>query len=179
MANKTRHNVKDDGLGFEFNLPNPLIILGLLVVLVGEIGLVYEKIYQIQDGLFQSFDVMIFLLTWYALLTTPLADLIRNIYVLFAWIVICTLYCLYKFDKDVFTAIVPFGVLFYSQICRFTFKCVMGYYPIHLLFDNLPFHRFSKINNRKSTKVDFWYSSIYAFVGILLTVIFGMMNLKK
>lgn len=168
---KKRLNEKNDGLGFEFNIPNPLIILSLLVILVGELGLIYEKFNQIQNGLFQSFDVLIFLLTWYALLTTPIADLIRNIYVLFAWIAICTLYCFYKFDKDVFTAIVPFGVLIYSQICRFTFKYVMGYYPIHLLVDNLPFHRFSKINNRKSTKVDFWYSIIYAVVGIFLTII--------
>lgn len=180
MATIKKQNKEiESRFGFDFNLPNPLIILGLTVVLIGAIGLVYEQINQIQNGLFKTFDVIIFMLTWYALLTTPLADLIRNIYVLIAWIAICSLYCFYKLDKDVFTALVPFGVLIYSQICRFSFKYIMGYYPIHLLFDNLPFHRFSKINNRKSTKIDFWYTCIYAFVGILLTVIFGIMNLKK
>jgi len=179
VKTKQRPIEKDTGLGFEFNLPNPLIIFGLLIILIGAIGLVYEQINQIQNGIFKTFDVIIFLLTWYALLTTPLADIIRNIYVFIAWIVICSLYCFYKLEKDVFTALVPFGVLIYSQICRFTFKYFMGYYPIHLLFDNLPFHRYSKINSRKSTKIYFLYTFIYDFVGILLTVIFGIMNLKK
>lgn len=179
MKTKQRPIEKDTGLGFEFNLPNPLIIFGLLIILVGAIGLVYEQINHIQNGVFKTFDFIIFILTWYALLTTPLADLIRNIYVLTVWIVICAFYCYYKLEQDVFTALVPFGVLIYSQICRFVFKYLMGYYPIHLLFDNLPFHRYSKINNRKSTKIDFWYTCIYAIVGILLTIIFGIMNLKK
>jgi hypothetical protein len=164
--------------GIDLNKPNFLVSLTLIIILVIETVLIFKKGENLRNELWKSFDAIIFVFAYFVLLTTPIVEWLRNIYALFGWLLICVLWYLYKVEQDFLTAILPFSVLIYSQVSRLLFKSIMGYHPIHLLFYRRPVHRYSKLNNRKSTKTDYWYSIIYFVVGLVLTM-FVFVILKK
>jgi len=155
--------------GIDIGKPNLMVFFILIIIVAIEIGLVYSK--QKNIGIWESLDAIIFVFAWFSLLTTPIVEWLRNIYILIGWFLICIIWYFYKVDQDFLTAILPFSVLIYSQISRLLFKSIMGYHPIHLLFHQYAIHRYSKFNNRKSTKVDYLYSMIYSVTGLVLTII--------
>lgn len=158
-------------LGFDLNKPGLIAISILIIILAIEIGLLMNQ-QEIQDiEIWKNLDAFVFVFTWFGLLTTPIVEWLRNVYVFIVWLLICILWYFYKVEQDFLTAILPFSVLIYSQICRLVFKSIMGYHPIHLFFNRFAVHRYSKLNKRKSTKTDHRYSMIYAVVGIVLSII--------
>ena len=165
--------------GFDLNKPSLIAISILIIILAIEIGLLINQ-KEIQDiEIWKNLDTFVFVFAWFGLLTTPIVEWLRNVYVFIVWLLICTLWYFYKVEQDFLSAILPFSVLIYSQICRLVFKSIMGYHPIHLLFNQFAVHRYSKLNKRKSTKNDHRYSMLYSVVGIVLTIIVGIINLKK
>lgn len=165
--------------GFDLNKPS-LIALSILIIIVAiEIGLLINQ-QEIQDiEIWKNLDAFVFVFAWFGLLTTPIVEWLRNIYVFIGWLLICFLWFFYKVEQDFLSAILPFSVLIYALICRLIFKTIMGYHPIHLLFNESAVHRYSKLNKRKSTKIDYRYSMLYSVVGLVLTIIVGIINLKK
>jgi hypothetical protein len=165
--------------GLDIKRPKFLVISLLIIILSIEIGLLNNK-QEIQDHeVWKNLDALVFVFAWFALLTTPLVEWLRNIYVLVGWLLICMLWYVYKVDQDFLTAVVPFSVLIYSQISRLIFKSIMGYHPIHLLFNQFAVHRYSQFNKRKSTKIDYRYSMIYSVVGMVLSIVIGIITIKK
>lgn len=175
-------NLKDqitNRFGFDFSKPNIFVILTLIIVVLIEIGLFYNK-QEIQNiEILKNLDAYLFVFAWFSLLTTPLVEWLRNIYVFLGWTLICILWFLFKSSQDFLTAILPFCVLIYSQISRIIFKFITGYHPIHLLFNQYAVHRYSLLNKRKSTKIDYRYSMIYSVVGIILSLVVGIIYVKK
>ncbi len=166
-------------LGIDKSKPNFIIVFILVIVVAIEIGLINTQENNQVNEVWKSLDALILVVAWFALLTTPLVEFLRNIYTLITWMIICLLWYIYKEKQDFLSAILPFFVLLYSQISRLLFRSIMGYHPIHLLFNQFAVHRYSKLNKRKSTKIDFWYSVIYSLVGIFSSTIAGIVNLKK
>jgi hypothetical protein len=172
MKSKDKKTYK---FGFELNKPKieVIIILGFLLSIM--IGLLVQKS---ENEIWKNLGGLYLVFSWFSLLTTPLVEWLRNIYVLIIWTLICLLYFFYKIEHDFLSAILPIGVLIYSQICRYIFKIIFGYYPIHLMFNQNAYHRYSEINKRKSTKIDYRYSIIYSVFGIVLSIIIGTIKIK-
>jgi hypothetical protein len=170
-------NKKIYKFGFELNRPKNevFIVLGILLTIM--IALFVQK-NQIQSEISKKISAILSVFSWFSILTTPLVEYLRNIYVMIIWTIICFLYLFYKVDEDILTAILPTCVLIYSQISRYLFKGIFGYYPIHLTFNQYAVHRYSEINGRKSSKIDYRYSLIYTITGILLLIICVIIKLK-
>ncbi len=164
--------------GLDLNRPNPRVIILLLLFLLSVLFLIYNKDQFDYLGIWKNLDTILFLIGWFGLLTTPLVDWLRNTYVFIGWLLFCLLWFYYKSDMDFFTAILPLCVLFYSQVSRLIFRWQMGYHPVHLFFNQYVSHRYSKLNKRNSTKIDFRYSVVYTVIGLLLSIVIGIINLK-
>jgi hypothetical protein len=161
--------------GFELNKPKIQVSIILIFLFIIVLGLLIQKK---GNEIWKNLDRFFLVFSWFSLLTTPLVEWLRNIYVLIIWTLICLLYLFYKIEYDFLTSILPICILIYSQICRITFKTIFGYFPIHLLFNHNAQHRYSEINNRKSKKIDYRYSMIYSIVGIILSIIIITFKIK-
>jgi hypothetical protein len=168
-----------DKLGIDVNKPNFIVLIILTIVVAIEVFLICNNDKTHDDQEWQNLDGYVFVFTWFGLLTTPIVEWLRNIYVFIGWIFVCSLWLLYKVDEDFLSAILPLSVLVYSQISRLIFKSLMGYHPIHLLFHQYPVHRYSKLNKRKSTIIDYKYSMLYSIVGLVVSIVVGIYYVKK
>lgn len=166
-------------LGFVMSKPNLISVIVLSLCLFIEFMLIFKKQQFQEKDVLKNLDALFFVFAWFSLLTTPLVEWLRNIYVLTGWFGICIIWFYYKVELDMLTAFLPLGVLVYSQISRLIFRRIMGYHPIHLIFNQYASHRYSAINKRKSTKIDYRYSMIYSITGLVLTILIGMINIKK
>lgn len=176
-SEKKRKKIFD--LGFVTSKPNLISIIILPLCLIIEIILIFNTQQFQEKDVLKNLDALFFVFAWFSLLTTPLVEWLRNIYVLIGWFGICIIWFYYKVEQDMLTAFLPLGVLVYSQISRLIFRRIMGYHPIHLIFNQYASHRYSAINKRKSTKIDYRYSMIYSFTGLVLTILIGIINIKK
>lgn len=165
--------------GIETSKPKLIVIIVLSLCLFIELILIVKKEQFQEISALKNMDALFFVFAWFVLLVTPLVEWLRNIYILNGWLVICLIWYYYKEQHDMLTAIIPLCVLIYSQISRLIFKMIMGYHPIHLIFSQHAVHRYSKMNKRKSTKIDYRYSLIYSYVGLILSIVIGIINTKK
>jgi hypothetical protein len=166
-------------LGFVMSKPNLISVIILSLCLFIELMLIFIKQPFQEKYALKNLDALFFVFAWFSLLTTPLVEWLRNIYVLIGWFCICIIWFYYKVEQDMLATFLPLGVLVYSQISRLIFRRIMGYHPIHLIFNQYASHRYSAINKRKSTKIDYRYSMIYSVMGLVLTILIGIINIKK
>ncbi len=159
--------------------PNLISVIILSLCLLIELILIFKKQQFQEKYTLKNLEALFFVFAWFTLLTTPLVEWLRNIYVLIGWFGICIIWFFYKVENDLLTAFLPLSVLVYSQICRLIFRRIMGYHPIHLIFNQYASHRYSAINKRKSTKIDYRYSMIYSVTGLVLTILIVIIIIEK
>lgn len=151
--------------------PSKVVTLVLTLLVILEVGLIWSTTKSSKIELWNYVDGIVFVFIWIIPLTTPVVSQLRNVFVLLSWILICGLWFAYKVEQDILTAIAPFTVLIYSQLSRLLFRYTIGYHPIHLYFLHSAIHRYSEIDMRKSTKVDYRYSVTYYIIALILIVI--------
>jgi hypothetical protein len=145
------------------------IVLLSLIVLI-EILIYYLKFNQIHLEIIKIMDSIIFIILWWAPISTPLSEKFRNIYFSLFWLIICTL-CLIVQENFIFS-ILPLLIFIFLQVIRFVFKRIYKIEPIPLLITKSINHRYSKIENRKSSQYDFGYSLIIFAIGAFLPIVF-------
>jgi hypothetical protein len=164
--------------GFFLKTPNLFEFLILSMFIFIELILLNIKYYQVDSiGGIKNIEVCLFIALWFIPIATPLVERLRNLSVLIIWCVICVIWIIYT--NNFVMAWLPLFVLIYSQISRLIFRAIFGYNPIQLLATtNHLFQRYSKIEKRESTKLDFQYSIIYSVTGILLSILFAYPNFR-
>lgn len=140
--------------------------------------MIFFKNHFEESQILKKIETYLFFFAWFILLITPIVERLRNIYVLICWFIFCLLWFFYKFEFDFITAILPIVVLFYSQLSRFVFKQIFGYFPIHMIYNQWATVKYSKIENRKSTRIDYLYSVIYTVLALILTISITLLNGK-
>jgi hypothetical protein len=164
--------------GILYKKPNILEFVSVFFFLMSIISLIFLKNHFEESEVLKKIEAYLFIFAWFILLITPIVERLRNIYILISWFIFCLLWFFYKFEFDFITAILPIIVLFYSQLSRFVFKKIFGYFPIHMIYNQWATVKYSKIENRKSTRIDYLYSVIYTVLGLILTISITLLNGK-
>lgn len=113
---------------------------------------------------------------WWIPISTPLSERFRNVYFSLFWIVICLFWTIIK--DDFITSILPLFIFIYTQIARLIFKYIFKIEPIPLLIYKQAMHRFSNIENRKSSQNDFVFSMLVFIVCSIITITISILYNK-
>lgn len=145
-------------------------IISLSLIVFIEILIYYFKYIQIHLEIINIMGSIIFIALWWVPISTPLSEKFRNIYFSLFWLVTCASYLIVQ--EDFTSSILPVLIFIFLQITRFVFKWIYKKEPIPLLITKFINHRYSKIENRKSDRIDFGYSLIVFTIGGFMPILF-------
>jgi hypothetical protein len=166
--------IKNNFFDIRFSKPNKLLLMLIS-------SLVILNLYKINEPISLSLDKNIDAITFVFLLlitfSSPILDLLKNVFILTIWFSLCFIWYYDKSKSDFSTAILPISMLAYSQLTRIIFTISFGYQPIHLIINKYTKNKFSKSENRLSNSKDFYYSIIYSILGVGLFLSLATLSL--
>ncbi|MFP3592011.1 hypothetical protein SB689_08620 [Chryseobacterium sp. SIMBA_038] len=162
--------MKNTKFGFFLKPLSLYEIISLSLILLIEIIIYSLKFNQIHLEIIKIMGSIIFIALWWVPISTPLSEKFRNIYFSLFWLVTCISYLIVQ--EDFTSSILPFLIFIFLQITRFVFKWIYKKEPIPLLITKSINHRYSKIENRKSDRIDFGYSLIVFTIGAFMPILF-------
>jgi hypothetical protein len=166
--------LKNIKLGFFLKSLTLCEIAFLSLIILSETIIYYFKFNNIYSEATNIIGSIVLVVLWWIPLSSPLSDRFRNVYFSLIWISICIYWIIIK--EDLITSILPLFTYVFTQITRLIFKWIYKKEFIPLLVYRQAFHRYSKIENRKSTQKDFICSMLIFIIGNILSIAFFIDN---